>query len=143
MAFVSPSLISESIRRTSGMVLMLPLMGSAVVRGSDAGAPSSGLAILLEPGALVAGWGPSSILSLRIAGLFLVCVRAGLAMKEPASRLRTLIVPIGALGLAIAVSMLAKPMLKVPVFAANLLPFLALGAGVGEIGRASCRERVL
>jgi hypothetical protein len=117
--------------QTAGMVLMLPLMGSAVVRGSDAGAPSSGLAILLEPGALVAGWGPSSILSLRIAGLFLFCVLAGLAMKEPASRLRTLIVPIGALGLAIAVSMLAKPMLKVPVFAANLLPFLALGAGVG------------
>lgn len=113
------------------MVLMLPLMGSAIVRGSDAGAPSSGLAIFLEPGALVAGWGPSSILSLRIAGLLVFLVLAGLAMKEPTSRLRTLIIPIGALGVAIAVSMLAKPMLKVPVFAANLLPFLALGAGVG------------
>jgi hypothetical protein len=112
-------------------ILMLPLMGSAVVRGSDAGAPSSGLAILLEPGALVAGWGPSSILSLRIAGLIIFCVLAALAMKEPSGRLSTLIIPVGALGVAIAVSMLAKPMLKVPVFAANLLPFLALGAGVG------------
>lgn len=114
-----------------GGVLMLPLMGSALIRGSDAGAPASGLAILLEPGALVAGWGPSSILSLRIAGLVIFCVLAVLAMKEPSGRLRTLIIPIGALGVAIAVSMLAKPMLKVPVFAANLLPFLALGAGVG------------
>lgn len=113
------------------VVLMLPLMGSAVVRGSDAGAPASGLAILLEPGALVAGWGPSSILFLRITGLVIFCVLAALAMKEPSVRLRTLIIPIGALGVAIAVSMLAKPMLKVPVFAANLLPFLALGAGVG------------
>ena len=117
--------------QAAGMVLILPLMASAVVRGSDAGAPSSGLGILLEPGSLVAGWAPSSILPLRIAGLILFCVLAGLAMKEPTSRLRTLIIPIGALGVAIAVSMLAKPMLKVPVFAANLLPFLALGAGVG------------
>ena len=113
------------------LVVLVVATAVAVVRGSDAGAPSSGLAILLEPGALVAGWGPSSIMSLRIAGLLLFCVLAGLAMKEPTSRLRTLIVPIGALGLAIAVSMMAKPMLKVPVFAANLLPFLALGAGVG------------
>lgn len=117
--------------QAAAVVLMLPLMGSAVVRGSDAGAPSSGLAILLEPGALVAGWGPSSILSLRIAGLVIFCVLAALAMKEPSARLRTLIIPIGALGVAITVSILAKPMLKVPVFAANLLPFLALGAGVG------------
>jgi mannosyltransferase len=110
---------------------MLPLVGSAVVRGSDAVTPSLGLSILLEPGTLVAGWAPSSILSLRIAGLVIFCVLAALAFKEPSSRIRTIIIPIGALGVAIAVSMLAKPMLKVPVFAANLLPFLALGAGVG------------
>lgn len=117
--------------QATAAVLVLPLMGSAVVRGSDAGAPSSGLSILLEPGALVAGWGPSSILWLRIAGFVIFCFFAALALKKPSSRLRTIIIPIGALGVAIAVSMLAKPMLKVPVFAANLLPFLALGAGVG------------
>lgn len=110
---------------------MLPLMGSAVLRGSDAVAPSLGLSILLEPGALVAGWAPSSFLSLRVAGLIIFCLLAALALREPLSRIRTIIIPIGALGVAIAISMLAKPMLKVPVFAANLLPFLALGAGVG------------
>ncbi|MET0962231.1 MAG: glycosyltransferase family 39 protein [Noviherbaspirillum sp.] len=112
-------------------VLILPLIGSAIVRGSDASAPALGLSMLLEPGALVAGWSPSSILPLRIAGLVIFCILAVLALGAPSSRLRTIIIPIGALAVAIAVSMLAKPMLKIPVFAANLLPFLAMGAGVG------------
>lgn len=113
------------------LVLILPLMGSAVIRGSEATAPSTVLMSLTEPGALVAGWGPSSIMSLRLGGLAIFLFLAAAAMLERRSRVRTLVVPIATLVVAIAVSMLAKPMIKVPVFASNLLPFLALGAGAG------------
>lgn len=113
------------------LVLITPLMGSALIRGTEAMAPSSLLISLTEPGALIVGWGPASILWLRLAGLLIFLFLAALAMRERGSRVRTLVVPIAALVVAIAVSMFAKPMIKVPVFASNLLPFLALGAGAG------------
>lgn len=113
------------------LLLIVPLMGSAVIRGSEATAPSSVLMSLTEPGALVAGWGPASIMPLRLAGLVIFFFLAAAALLERRSRVRTLAIPIAALVVAIAVSMLAKPMIKVPVFASNLLPFIALGAGAG------------
>jgi mannosyltransferase len=113
------------------LILIVPLMGSAVIRGSDSSAPATVLMSLTEPGALIAGWAPASIMSLRLAGLLIFLFLAAAAMLERRSRIRTLVVPIAALAVAIAVSMLAKPMIKVPVFASNLLPFLALGAGAG------------
>lgn len=113
---------------------MLPLIGSGLVRGSDAGAPGSVWQILTEPGSLIAGWGPSSTLSLRIAGLFIFCFFAVIAFRLPSTRVRTLVIPIGALAVAILISIFLKPMLKTPVFASNLLPFLALGAGAGLAG---------
>jgi len=113
------------------LVLIVPLMGSAVIRGSEATAPSTVLMSLTEPGALVTGWAPASILSLRMAGLLIFVFLAAVAMLERRSRVRTLAIPIATLAAAIAVSMLAKPMIKVPVFASNLLPFIALGAGAG------------
>jgi hypothetical protein len=70
-------------------------------------------------------------MSLRLAGLVIFLFLTFAAMAERGSRIRTLVVPLAALAVAIVVSMAAKPMIKVPVFAANLLPFLALGAGVG------------
>lgn len=113
------------------LALILPLMGSAVIRGSEATAPSTVLMSLTEPGALVAGWAPASIMPLRMAGLVIFFFLAAAAMLERRSRVRTLVIPIATLAVAIAVSMLAKPMIKVPVFASNLLPFIALGAGAG------------
>lgn len=113
---------------------MVPLIGSGLIRGSDAAAPGSLWDILSEPGSLVAGWGPSSILWLRITGLFIFCFFATIAIKLPVTRVRTLVIPIGALAAAILVSIFLKPMLKTPVFASNLLPFLALGAGAGLAG---------
>jgi mannosyltransferase len=113
------------------LALIVPLMGSAVIRGSEATAPSTVLMSLTEPGALVAGWGPASIMPLRLAGLAIFVFLAAAAMLERRSRVRTLMIPIATLAVAIAVSMLAKPMIKVPVFASNLLPFIALGAGAG------------
>jgi mannosyltransferase len=113
---------------------MLPLVASGLVRGSDAGAPGNIWQVLSEPGSLVAGWGPSSIVWLRITGLVIFSFLAVVAIKLPATRVRTLIIPIGALFVAILVSVFLKPMLKTPVFASNLLPFLALGAGAGLAG---------
>jgi hypothetical protein len=110
---------------------MSPLVGSGVVRGSDASAPGSLWGILSEPGALIAGWGPSEIFALRAAGLVIFAFFAVVAVKSPIARLKTLIIPLGALAVAILVSIIFKPMLKTPVFASNLLPFLALGAGIG------------
>jgi hypothetical protein len=52
-------------------------------------------------------------------------------MLERRSRIRTLVAVIATLVVAIAISLLAKPMIKVPVFASNLVPFLVLGAGAG------------
>ena len=45
---------------------------------------------------------------------------------------RTLVIPLGALLTAVLVSLYFKPIFKQPVFAANLLPFLVLGAAAGR-----------
>jgi mannosyltransferase len=111
------------------LLLILPLMASGVVRGSEATAPSSLFDLLTEPGSIISGWAPSSILPLRLAGLGIFLFLAAAAMFEGRTRVRTLVIVIATLTAAIAVSMLAKPMIKIPVFAANLVPFLALGAG--------------
>jgi hypothetical protein len=110
---------------------ILPLMGSAVTRGSEAVAPSGLLGLLTEPGALITGWAPADILWLKLTGLVIFLFLAAAAMLERRSRVRTLVVVIATLAVAMAVSMLAKPMIKVPVFASNLVPFLVLGAGAG------------
>lgn len=110
---------------------ILPLMGSAVTRGSEAVAPSGLLGLLTQPGSLIAGWSPSEILWLRLVGLVIFLFLAAAAMLERGSRVRTLVSVIATLVVAITVSMLAKPMIKVPVFASNLVPFLVLGAAAG------------
>jgi mannosyltransferase len=113
------------------LIGILPLMGSAVARGSEAVAPSGLLGLLTEPGALITGWAPADILWLKLIGLVIFLFLAAAAMLEPRSRVRTLVVVIASLAVAMGVSLLAKPMIKVPVFAANLVPFLVLGAGAG------------
>ena len=129
------------------LLLIMPLMLSGIVRGSEASAPTSVMELLTQPGALIAGWAPASIFSIRLAGFLIFLFLAAAAMLESRSRMRTLIAVIATLVVAIIISMLAKPMIKVPVFAASLLPILALGAGAGiamhakrywRIGAFSC-----
>ena len=112
-------------------ICMLPLVGSGIVRGSDASAPASFFAMLTAPGSLIAGWGPDGITSVRVAGLLIFLVLAAAGLRNRSTRMLVAVVPVGALLVAIVISMGFKPMFKTPVFAANLLPFLALGAGVG------------
>jgi len=128
---IDPRLRGWILTQVVVLILISPLMASGMVRGSEAGAPGSLFDLLTEPGALIAGWAPASVLSLRLAGFTIFVFLAAAAMLERRSRVRTLIAVIATLFVAIAVSMLAKPMIKVPVFAANLLPFLALGAAAG------------
>lgn len=113
------------------LILIAPLMASGMVRGSEATAPSSLFDLITEPGALIAGWAAASILWLRLAGLAIFLFLVLAAMLERRSRVRTLIAVIATLAVAIAVSLIAKPMIKIPVFSSSLLPFLALGAGAG------------
>lgn len=112
---------------------LLPLVGSALVRGSDAGAPESVWSVLTEPGALVAGWGPDGVLPIRLAGFVIFAILTLAALRNRTGRIVTLVIPVAVLALAIVVSLTFKPMLKVPVFASNLLPFLALAAGAGLV----------
>jgi uncharacterized membrane protein len=117
------------------LLLIAPLMASGMIRGSEAGAPSGLLGLLTEPGSLITGWALASIPWLRLCGLAIFLFLTAASMLEHRSRARTLIVVIATLAVAIAVSMLAKPMIKIPVFASNLVPFLALGAGAGIAAR--------
>ncbi len=107
---------------------VLPLAASALVRGSDASAPDSALAMLTVGGALVAGWKTSGLWGVRAVGtaVFVLLIGAGLSDRD--GRWRTLAIPIAALLVAMAVAAFLKPIFKQPVFAANLLPFIVLGA---------------
>jgi mannosyltransferase len=134
---ISPRLRGWILTQIIVLLMIAPLMASGMVRGSEAGAPATLFDLLTEPGALIAGWAPASILWLRLAGLAIFMFLAAAAMLERRSRVRTLVAVIATLAVAIAVSMLAKPMIKVPVFASNLLPFLALGAAAGIATHAS------
>jgi hypothetical protein len=128
---ISPRLRAWVVTQVIVLLLIAPLMASGMIRGSEASAPASLFELLTEPGALIAGWAPASILPMRLAGLVIFVFLAAAATLERRSRTRTVVAVILTLAVAIAVSMLAKPMIKVPVFAASLLPLLALGAGAG------------
>lgn len=107
---------------------LLPLAASALLRGSDASAPDSAVAMLSIGGGLVVGWKTSSIAWLRYCATVVFVLLVGCALADRGSRWRTLVVPIGALLVAVALALLVKPIYKQPVFSANLLPFVVLGA---------------
>ena len=124
-------------------VCVLPLAASALVRGSDAAAPDTALAMLAAGGMLVAGWKTSSILWVRMAGLVIFLLLTGAALSDRGSRWRTLGIPIAALVVALAIAVLFKPIFKQPVFAANLLPFVVLGAAAAASRTMSARVPVV
>lgn len=116
---------------------LLPLAGSGLLRGSDASAPSSAVAMLTLGGSLVAGWKTSSLPWARGAGtvIFLMLTVAALSVKD--SRWRTIGIPIAVLVVATLVALGVKPIFKQPVFAANLLPFVVIGAAAAA-ARSRC-----
>ncbi|MEO8936492.1 MAG: hypothetical protein ABI277_05105 [Burkholderiaceae bacterium] len=107
---------------------VLPLAASALVRSSDASAPGSTIAMLTIGGGLVAGWKTSGLAWARMGGFAIFVLLLGAALSAHAGRWRTLAIPVAALVVAMMIAIVFKPMFKQPVFAANLLPFLVLGA---------------
>lgn len=112
-------------------VAMLPLPLSALMRGTEPLPASSWDSFVMIFGQAIAGGGGAYRELLTWAG---VAVFAGLvyfAMQSKRWRVTVLVLPVGVLLAAYVIGFLGKPIFKSPVFSANLLPFLALGAGAG------------
>lgn len=108
-------------------IVFLPLMVSAIVRGTEPlGAPSL-YSVISYPAAVTSVWGSGQTV---LGGLTFVFLLA-LGFAHRPSRPTLLVLPVGCLLVAICAGMLGKPMFKPPVFTAHLVPFLALGAGAG------------
>lgn len=109
-------------------ICVLPLAASALVRGSDASAPDSTLAMLTVGGGLVAGWKTSGLPWARNLGFVIFALLIGAALSGRSSRWRTLAIPVAALAVSMAIAIAIKPIFKQPIFAANLLPYIVIGA---------------
>nr|WP_252508648.1 glycosyltransferase family 39 protein [Magnetospira sp. QH-2] len=111
------------------MLFMLPVVGSALVRGTEVLHLPSFFSLIDYPARLMIPLGLSEQAMPWIGGLAFM-VYASLGLREKATRLTVVLIPCLALLVCIAISALGRPMFKPPVFQANLIPFLALGAGV-------------
>lgn len=113
------------------LLLMLPVMASALVRGTEPLSTPDLFSLASYPVQLVTVWkGSDDPVVVALGGvtfLFLVAF----ALTNKTSRIAVLVIPCGALLASIIVSGMGKPMFKSPVFTANLVPFLVIGAAVG------------
>jgi hypothetical protein len=112
-------------------VAMLPLPLSALVRGTEPLPASSWDSFLMIFGQTVAGGGGAYREMLTYAGVAVFVTLVCFAMQSKHWRVTVLVVPVGVLLAVYIIGFLGKPIFKSPVFSANLLPFLALGAGAG------------
>lgn len=110
---------------------MLPLPLSALVRGTEPLPPSSWDSFVTIFGQVVAGGGGAGIRMVTLAGLAVFVALVYFSMQSKRWRVTVLALPVAMLLLAYIIGFLGKPIFKSPVFSANLLPFLALGAGAG------------
>lgn len=113
------------------LVCMLPLPLSALARGTEPLMGSDWYAVLHYPAAIVAGWPLENDRGFLIAGGLVFLAMAALALPGRDSRRLMLGVPVLGLAAALVIGLFGKPLFKSPVFAANLLPFLAIAAGQG------------
>lgn len=112
-------------------LLALPVLASALVRGTEK-LPSPDLFyIMTMPGRIIAGWRLEWNHLALAAGSAVFLVLLLLALRQPRARIATIVIVIGAMVLAVLVSLAGKSLLKVPVFAASLTPFLAISAAAG------------
>ncbi len=116
-----------------GLALMaaLPVVGSALVRGTEP-LPASSLELLARmPAQLVAGWALSEDTLALVAGAAIFFVLALFCLRQPSGRWLLFGAVLAPLFTAAAIGLAGKPMFKPPVFTANILPFLVLGAALG------------
>ena len=156
VAFVVLAIAIDHFKATPGRVLkhwvilqviagiaMLPLPLSALMRGTEPLPPSSWDSFIMIFGQTVAGAGGDYLEMLTWAGVLVFGVLVFLAMQSKRWRITVLVVPVGVLLAVYIIGFLGKPIFKPPVFSANLMPFLALGAGAGIAHVLEQRRRLL
>jgi putative flippase GtrA len=124
---------------------MLPVVLSALVRGTEALPMPDFLSLLSFPAQLMLPWTAiTKVPWVLFAGGVVFFLYLFFALKhDKATRIQVLVIPCGALLTCIAVSLLGKPMFKSPVFVANLVPFLVIGAAAGIAHLSSSALRLL
>jgi hypothetical protein len=110
---------------------MLPLAASALLRGTEPLGASSLSSLLLAPAQLFTGWALAETSWALLAGGAVCAALIALAMTDREARWMALGISGVAVLTAVGIGFLGKPMFKPPVFTANLVPFLVLGAAVG------------
>lgn len=123
------------------LLLMLPVVGSALVRGTEPLPVPSLLSLLTFPAHLISGGQTSGFpLALEYGEVTFFFLLAFALCHKP-SRITVLVIPCGALLACVLISSMGKPMFKPPVFSANLLPFLVFGAAaaISNASRLSLR----
>lgn len=124
-------------------VVAAPLALATMLRGTPMHVESPSLWGLLGTGAeLMYPEGVGDTPFLKAVGPLLLPVLILLGCWHRGARSLVLAMPVAALVVGVGVSALGKPMFKAPVYAAHLMPFLAIGAGVG-IARLSGSIRPL
>lgn len=111
------------------LIVALPLAGSAILRGTEPLSMPSLSSLLTYPAEIMVPWGQEGI-GVALGGVAFLAY-AVLGVRSRSTRVPTLAIPCGVLLLCIVISSMGKPMFKPPVFTACLVPFLAMGAGVG------------
>jgi hypothetical protein len=128
----APARLGRALGAQIGLgVCMLPLVASALLRGTEPLGASSLSSLLLAPAQLLTGWAlaqtPWALAAGGLAGAGLLL----LAITDRGARCMVLGITGAAVLTAIVIGFLGKPMFKPPVFTANLVPFLTLAAALG------------
>lgn len=122
--------------QTLSLAIMLPVVASALIRGTEP-LPMLTLANLLYfPAALIMGQAVSFPYGVVFGAFTFLFLFVYSLLKDRTARILVLTIPCGGLITCMLISLIGKPMFKAPVFAAEMLPFLIIGAA-GSISKVT------